>query len=67
MGGERKAKCPACGEYFEVDEGLEMGIITCCSECYTDLKVTKLKPLQVVEIEDSSDSDFDDEEDEEGY
>ncbi len=63
MGGEKKVKCPVCGEQFELDEDLEVGSITYCPGCYADLKISRLEPPEAVEVRGlSDDEDFEDEE-----
>ncbi|MBU1122641.1 MAG: hypothetical protein ABIH71_00110 [Candidatus Omnitrophota bacterium] len=50
-------KCPSCGLRFEMDQGLEIGDTTFCSECYTELRIIKTSPMQVEEILDQDDYD----------
>lgn len=59
----KKAKCPVCAEEFELDPDLDMGDTTSCPGCFADLKIIRMQPvcLQEVEVADG-DLDKDDEE-----
>ncbi|MBI4845898.1 MAG: hypothetical protein HY810_05440 [Candidatus Omnitrophica bacterium] len=40
----KKAKCPVCGESFELEDELSLGDTTYCLDCDHELKVVKLDP-----------------------
>ncbi|MBU0693850.1 MAG: hypothetical protein KKC11_04200 [Candidatus Omnitrophica bacterium] len=54
----KKVKCPVCEVIFEVETDMEVGDTISCSDCYAELKIVKLNPLQVEEaVSDFSDDD----------
>ncbi|MDD3296929.1 MAG: lysine biosynthesis protein LysW [Candidatus Omnitrophica bacterium] len=46
----RQFRCPACKEYFELEEGLIKGDVTCCSECFEELEVMSIEPLRLEKV-----------------
>ena len=70
MIGRENAQCPLCGEEIELVDGLEIGEITYCPECGGAVRVIRLEPPAVEEVdifseesEELEESEEDDEED----
>lgn len=51
MIGRENAQCPLCGEEIELADGLEIGETTYCSECGGVVRVIRLEPPAVEEVE----------------
>jgi hypothetical protein len=47
----KKAKCPVCAEEFDLDEDLDIGDTTSCPACYADLKITRIQPVCLQEVD----------------
>jgi len=60
-----RVRCPVCEERFDLDTDLEAEDITYCPACSAELKVLKLHPAEVEEVDNSWD-DYQDH-DEEGF
>lgn len=56
MARVKKIKCPECGDFFELDDYLEVGEITACPMCDVSLLVVDLNP-PLVKVADSEESD----------
>ncbi|MDD5746228.1 MAG: hypothetical protein PHO30_03080 [Candidatus Omnitrophica bacterium] len=52
MAKVKKIKCPACGEMFELEEGIKIGDTICCLDCDHELQVVRLEPPKVKKLVD---------------
>jgi lysine biosynthesis protein LysW len=51
MIGSGNAQCPMCGEEIDLGDGLEIGETIYCPECGGAVRVTRLNPPDVEEVE----------------
>jgi len=56
----RKIECPVCEEKIEVEDYMDEGDVVECPECYAELEIISLRPLQVREHQEEV--EFDDRE-----
>jgi len=56
----KKGECPVCGAKVEIDEFLEVGDTTYCSECDVELNIVSLTPVKL-SMEEESDGFADEE------
>ena len=62
MLGRENAQCPLCGEEIELENGLEIGETTYCTECGGAVRVTRIDPPAVEEVEIFSEDNEEDKE-----
>ena len=52
MAKTKKIKCPACGEMFELEEGIKVGDTMCCLDCDHELQIVRLDPPKAKKLVD---------------
>jgi lysine biosynthesis protein LysW len=50
MAKTKKIKCPACGEFFELEDGIKAGDAVCCVDCDHELQIVRLDPPKVKKV-----------------
>ncbi|MCM8823675.1 MAG: lysine biosynthesis protein LysW [Candidatus Omnitrophica bacterium] len=63
MSREKMVTCPVCGEKFELESYADIGEIITCTNCFEELRIVRLNPIELEEVTDY----YDDNDDSEDY